>query len=373
MKSVLTLVVSVLILFAGCSEKSPDGFELPGECRNKCETVNDLTSFFDALVNSSANFSNCLCLGEGELEADVVIGKPIILVGKKDGTSKIKGGKHGIFINADKTLLKDISIENGVGGITVWNSKEVTLSNISISNIAVQESAVRISGSEVNIENMSLSKIKAASLLGGKGLIITGEKSSVFIKNSSFDKIDGTGLLINNEHEVKIDNTLFSNCGFAGIWVQNSKSFQGALNLSNNTFLNNGSVALQILGEYKLEFKDSLISGVGKREINLEVVSDGLVIKNMALSGEEKKVYIEGVEISGYERAGIILDGVEGNELKGIHLSNISVSSNEGKYGLVVQNGLEPETLRGGVINNPFTSDDLSLSDPLYIIETFQE
>jgi len=69
----------------------------------------------------------------------------------------------------------------------------------------------------------------------------------------------------------------------------------------------------------------------------------------------------------------MIFDGGNGSALNGIVLENISITSENGQFGAVVQNGSEPAGFRNGIDVNTFTQNDKNLTSPLYLIETIQE
>jgi hypothetical protein len=371
-KKYLNFVVFI-VCFSGCVENIAGKFELPDECEGRCTIAGDINSLHDAVLNSSAAFSKCICFDSGEIIGDIIVAKPLFIVGRKDGTSRFKGSEKGLVIVSDDTVLKNIGIYAGKSGVTIHNSKNVKLIDIDISGISVKESALKISGSSVVIKSLKLSNIGAGSLFGGRGVLVTGEKSEVTIEDSVVDRVAGTGLLINNSHTVTVNDSHFSKCGFAGVWVQNGSGIPGMLTLKNSKLSDNGSVALQVLGESDLRLDETAIKGVGKREINLEMISDGIVIKNRRISKSDDSVAIKGVEISGYERAGIILDGVDDKMLTGVVFEEVKILSQNGSFGVVVQNARENKLLREGIDENPFTEKDISLSEPLFIIETFQE
>jgi len=347
MKKLAVVIMAAVIQFFSCSDLSYHNYDLPSDCEGKCEIAHDMNSFRDAAANSAAQFSNCICLEEGVLDGDVIISKPLNIIGRKDGTS----------------MMRNISF---------YNVNNILISNIAFKNITVDDSAMFISGSSVKLEKVTFSNIKAGSLFGGRAVVISGERSEVTFENVKIEKTDGTGLLIDGSHEISVMSSTFSNCGFAGIWVQNSEQTGGILKVSDSKLNDNGAVSLQILGSTDLEIADSEINGVKKREINMEVVGDGIVVKNRMMT-KEGSVSIKNFKVTGFERAGIIFDGDSDSILNGIVLENISITSENGQFGAVVQNGLEPAGFRNGIDVNTFTQNDKNLSKPLYLIETIQE
>ncbi len=365
-------IALLLLISGGCVENSPYGFDLPEECGNRCEKASDINSFFDAIANSSARFSNCICIESGELEGDLIVGKPLNIIGRKDGSSKLKGVETGIFISADRTMLKDITINSGTKGITIFEAENVIVQNVNISGISVESSVVTVSDSKVYFDNFSASNIRAGSIFGGRGVVITGKRSEVVFENSKTDKTDSTGLLIDGEHQVLIKNSVFSNSGFAGIWVQNLSNNTGTLEITGSELSDNGAVSLQVLGNTRLKIDNSVLTGVSGREVNMEFVGDGIVVKNDLLS-QQDALHISNLEVLNYYRAGIILDGINGDLIEGVVLEQLKTISDTGMFGVVVQNGKEPEFLREGVVENPFTANDIGLTEPLFIIETVLE
>ena len=104
----------------------------------------------------------------------------------------------------------------------------------------------------------------------------------------------------------------------------------------------------------------------------LESVGDGIVVKNSFLT-EAGSVTIENSSISGFPRAGIILDGVDGSASVAAAFKNLSVFSEEGSFGLVVQNAVEEASLREGFTRNDFSSADMKREEELFVIDTFFE
>lgn len=341
------IFILVLFLLLSCSQTSQSDYSLPEECGGRCETVNDMNSFHDALVNSSAAFSNCVCLGEGVLEGDIRIGKPLRVIGRKDGSTYLK-----------KLIISD--------------TYDVLLKDFSFKGVSSDSSAIHISGSSVTMENISLNGISAASLSGGRGIVVTGNKSDVKIKNSKIEKTDGTCILIDGFHDVSLDSVSLSKCGFAGVWVQNQSESGGSLSIKNSTFSENSAAAVEILGNTALAVSGSTLKNIKKRDIMLESVGDGIVVKNSAVS-KERSLVVEDSVIEGFARAGIVIDGNGEVEAVGALFRNISIYSKEGLLGLVVQNALEPSALRSGIVRNDFAAADKERTEELFIIDSFFE
>lgn len=341
------LFVFSFILILSCSENRISDYLLPEECGGKCYEAHDINSLQDALVNSAAAFSNCICLGSGVFEASVTAAKPLRVFGRKDGS----------------TYLKSLVISDTSG---------VVLRDFSFQNILTDSAALFISGSSVEMENISFSGIGASSVFGGRGIVISGRESEVFIKNSKMERTDGTGILINGAHKVTLENVTLSKCGFAALWAQNQSENRGFLSVSGGTFSDNGAAAVEILGNTALKISGISVEGVRKRDVALETVGDGIVVKNSFLS-EAESVTIENSSISGFARAGIILDGAESSAAVGAKFRNLSVFSEQGSFGLVVQNAVEESTLREGITRNDFSSADIKRDEELFIIDTFFE
>ena len=347
MKKLAVIIVAAIASLFSCGKEDYSDYDLPGDCDGKCEFVSDMNSFRDAVANSAAQFSNCICMEKGLIEGEITVSKTLNIIGRKDRTS----------------MLKNISF---------FNAQNVLVSDITFQNISVNDSAMFISGSSVKIENVVFSNISAGSLFGGRGVVVSGKSSDVIFENVRIKKTDGTGLLIDGSHEISVISSTFSDCGFAGIWVQNSRETSGMLRVSDTVLNDNGAVSLQILGSTNLEIADSQINGVRKREINMEVVGDGIVVKNRMMT-KEGSVSIKNLKVTGFERAGMIFDGDSDSILNGIVLENISITSENGQFGAVVQNGKEPSEFRNGIDQNEFTQNDKNLTSPLYLIETIQE
>lgn len=347
MKKLAVMIVTAVAWLFSCENTDYSDYDLPGDCDGKCEFVSDMNSFRDAVANSAAQFSNCICLEEGLLDGEITVSKTLNIIGRKDSSSMLKG-------------------------ISFYNAQNVLVSDITFENISVNDSAMFISGSSVKLENVVFSNIRAASIFGGRAVVISGERSDVSFENVRIEKTDGTGLLIDGSHEISVISSNFSDCGFAGIWVQNSRETSGMLKVSDTVLNDNGAVSLQILGKTALMVSDSQINGVKKREINMEVVGDGIVVKNGMMT-QSGSVSIKNLKVTGFERAGMIFDGGNGSALNGIVLENISITSENGQFGAVVQNGSEPAGFRNGIDVNTFTQNDKNLTSPLYLIETIQE
>lgn len=336
-----------LIFLLSCSGNGASDYSLPEECGGKCFQAHDTNSFHDALISSAAAFSNCVCLESGVFEGSVTIAKPLRLIGRKDGSS----------------YLKTLAVSD-TGG--------VLLKDFSFKNIAADSSALYISGSSVEIENLSFSGISASSVFGGRGIVISGGESEVSIKNSKIERTDGTGILINGAHKVSLENVSLSKCGFAALWAQNKSSKRGVLSVSGGILSDNGAAAVEILGNTALKISETSVENVVKREVALETVGDGIVVKNSFLA-DEGALLIENSSISGFARAGIILDGGGDSGTTGAYFSDLSVFSESGSFGLVVQNGAEDAALREGIVRNDFSSADMKLDEELFIIDTFFE
>lgn len=339
--------IFIFVLLSSCSQNVSRDYDLPEECGGKCYAAHDINSLQDALVNSAAAFSNCVCLWSGVFEGSVTVAKPLRIIGRKDGS----------------TYLKSLAILDTSG---------VFLRDFSFKNVSTDSAALFISGSSVEMENISFSGISAGSVFGGRGIVISGKESEVFIKNSKMERTDGTGILINGAHKVTLENVALSKCGFAALWAQNQSENRGFLSVSGGNFSDNGATAIEILGNTALQISGSSIEEVRKRDVMLESVGDGIVVKNSFLA-EADSILIENSSISGFPRAGIILDGAEGLTSLGAKFENLSVFSESGSFGLVVQNAVEEASLREGITRNDFSSADLKLEEELFIIDTFFE
>ena len=341
------LFIFSFIFILSCSENGTSDYSLPEECGGKCYVAHDINSLQDALIDSSAAFSNCICLGSGVFEGSVTVAKPLRIIGRKDGSS----------------YLKSLAISDVSG---------VMLRDFSFKDVSTDSAALFISGSSVEMENISFSGVSAGSVFGGRGIVISGRESEVFIKNSKMEHTDGTGILINGAHKVTLENVDLSKCGFAALWAQNSSGNRGILSVSGAAFSDNGAAAVEILGNTAIKISESSIEGVRKRDVMLESVGDGIVVKNSFLA-EAGSVTIENSSISGFARAGIILDGAEGSTAVGATFKNLSVFSEQGSFGLVVQNATEEASLREGITRNDFSSADIKRDEELFIIDTFFE
>ena len=335
------------IFALSCSENGILDYSLPEECGGKCYAAHDINSLQDALVNSAAAFSNCICLGSGVFDGSVTVAKPLRLLGRKDGSTYLKSLA---IIDTSRVILRDFSFKN----------------------ISTGSAALFISGSSVEMENISFSGIAASSVFGGRGIVISGRESEVLIKNSKMERTDGTGILINGAHKVTLEDVSVSKCGFAAVWAQNESGKRGNLSVFGGNFSDNGAAAIEILGNTTLQIAGSSIEGVRKRDVMLESVGDGIVVKNSFLS-EADSILIENSSISGFPRAGIILDGVDGSASVAARFKNLSVFSEEGSFGLVVQNAVENASLREGFTRNDFSSADIKREEKLFIIDTFFE
>jgi len=371
MRIILTIVFILLSL--SCDKNAPQGFDLPSACKNKCEVAGSMSELRDAVANSAAGFSNCICLESGNISGDILVGKSLNIVGKNDGTTRFSGLESGIFIGADNSTLKDISIVSGAQGITVSKAQNVILENINIDGIATKTSVLRIENSSVKLLNAQIKNISAGSLYGGRGIVVTGKNSNVEIRNTVVDNIDATGLIINGPNNVRVSQTVFSNCGFAGIWTQNLvEEDQSELMIVDCELTDNAAVSLEILGRSQVSIDSTTIQGIDRREVNMEVVGDGIVMKSSFLNENADAISINNVEISGFERAGVILDGENGKEIKVTQIKDLKISDESGSYGLIIQNAIEPQGLRAGIIENPFSENDKSLTEPLYLLESIE-
>ena len=341
------LFIFSFVLILSCSENKISDYSLPEDCGGKCYAAHDINSLQDALVNSAAAFSNCICLGSGVFEGSVTVAKPLRLFGRKDGS----------------TYLKSLAVSDASG---------VMLRDFSFKNVSTDSAAIFISGSSVEMENISFSGVSASSVFGGRGIVISGRESDVLIKNSKMERTDGTGILINGAHKVTLENVTLSKCGFAALWAQNNSEENGFLSVSGGTFSDNGAAAVEILGNTAFQISESVIEGVRKRDVMLESVGDGIVVKNSFLT-EADSILIENSSISGFPRAAIILDGVDGSAPVAAAFKNLSVFSEEGSFGLVVQNAVENDSLREGFTRNDFSSVDMKRDGALFIIDSFFE
>ncbi|HNW82874.1 MAG TPA: right-handed parallel beta-helix repeat-containing protein [bacterium] len=341
------VIFAVLCFVVSCGNEASEGFNLPESCDSKCFVANDMNSLRDAIVNSSAQFSNCICLESGLTKGDITISKSLNIIGKSDGGSRLER-------------------------LVISKAQNVNISNVAFSGVAAADAAVNIYESSVKLQNVTISNISAGSLYGGRGLIISGKKSIVELSGVNIDNTDGTGLLINGSHDVTVRNSKVSDCGFAGIWAQNQELSNGKLTIENSSFINNAAVGVQILGNSMLSVDKSIINGIDPREITQNFVSDAIVVKNTLMSEVENSVIIKDTTLDNFERSGIIFDGENGYSITGVTIENLNIISKKGQFGVVVQNGFEPDNFRDGISGNPFSQNDLNLENPLFIITAVQ-
>ena len=345
MRKMVFVFISFTVI--SCSDRVPEGFTLPQDCNGRCETAFDTQSFKDAIVNSTAGFSNCICIMGNGIEADVTVSKTLKMIGRNDGSSR---------------LTK----------LTVSKADNVLVSNVQFSGISAEDAAINIFESTVKLENITVSNVSAGSLYGGRGIVISGGRSTVEMSGVNVKNTDGTGLLVNGVHDVTVGESSFKDCGFAGIWVQNGRKNIGKIRIADSYFENNAAVAIEVLGQSSIEITDSNISGIQSREVASNFVGDAIVVKNGIMSNDEKTVNIRNTTLAGFERAGLILDAENSGEIKGVVIEDLKIVSVKGEFGLVVQNGREPSYLRTGITENPFTENDILLDLPLFIIATAQ-
>ena len=340
-------VISALFLFlaVSCSSDHNIGFILPDECKNKCEVAYDLNSFSDSLVNASAAFSNCICLESGTFGGEIRLSKPVRLIGRADGTSHLKN-------------------------ITIADAGEVLLSSLRIGGAPAGNAAVTVVSSDVTLDRVRVENVTAASLAGGRGITVSGRRSRVEVKNSVIAGIEGSGILINGGHDVKIQNVSLFNCGFGGIWFQNQEDEQASLLVEKSNIYMTGAVSMELLGNIFLMVSESGFGEVGRRELAGESAGDGIVIKP-ALSAQRELAVLENVTVSDFPRAGLIIDG---EDLEygtgGVRLENLRFASKTGKYGIVSQNFVEFTAAVEGDVENPFAVNDAALTTPLTLFDT---
>lgn len=345
MKNIVICLLIILITVS-CKDNCQADFSLPDECNNKCEVASDLNSFSDSLINASAAFSNCICLESGTFEGEIRLSKPVRLIGRADGSSR----------------LKSITIANAAG--------ETLLSSLRIGDSAVENAAVTIVSSDVTLERVRIENVAASALAGGRGITVSGGKSRVGLKNSVIEGVEGSGILIDGGHDISLQDVMISNCGFGGLWFQNPKGDQSTLLIENSSIYKTGAVSLELLGSIFLQASDSSFGEVGKRDLAGESVGDGIVIKP-GFSSKEEFAVLENVVISGFPRAGMIFDGEEvKNGTGSVRLKNIRLASENGRYGIVNQNFDEFIPVAEGDVENPFSGNDSALISPLPLFDT---
>ena len=105
----MIVFILVFILLSSCSQNVSVDYDLSEECGGKCYAAHDINSLQDALVNSAAAFSNCICLGSGVFEGSVTVAKPLRLFGRKDGSTYLK---NLAILDTSGVILRDFSFKN---------------------------------------------------------------------------------------------------------------------------------------------------------------------------------------------------------------------------------------------------------------------
>ena len=342
---IIVVVVLFMSFISSCKNNDSIGFDLPDECRGKCEIASGLNGFSDSVINASAAFSNCICLESGTFEGEIRLSKPVRLIGRADGSSRLKS-------------------------ITIANAGETLLSSLRIGGSAVENAAVMVVSSDVTLDRVRIENVTAAALAGGRGITVSGKKSRVELRNSVIDGVEGSGILIDGEHDIRLQNASISNCGFGGVWFQNQDGDQASLVIEKSNIYRTGALSVELLGNIFLGAYGSSFGEVGKRELAGGTAGDGIVIKP-GFSAPEEFAELEDIVISGFPRAGMIFDGEElENSVGGVRLKNIRLLSESGSYGIVSQNFAGFTPVVDGDVENPFAGNDAALTSPLPLFDT---
>ncbi|HEC76469.1 MAG TPA: hypothetical protein ENI33_04330 [Thermoplasmatales archaeon] len=262
----------------------------------------------------------------GIYHENVVIDKPLKIIG--DPFIDAHGG-GGIIIEANDTLIQNITVYNGTIGIFIHNYS-FYLNNITISNCTVHDNSIQ----GIYIWNVTHSKIIDGCYIYGNGWNLPAEGTGIYLNSSYHNLIenitcDGNyydGIHLFHSNDNIINNTILQNdVHFEGIWV-NDSSYNI---ITNNTIRWNAYDGIYMDGasSYNFIYNNTIYeNGASKKEGGISI--RGNCFHNIIRKNRIFNNIGNGISFWGNSSYVIVEDNEIYNNSIGIYVNNTFGSGN---------------------------------------------
>lgn len=286
-------------------------------------------------------------------------------------------------LRATKAALTNVDMNNFTAqGLLIDSGGAVTWDTGIIKDISTVTGAVYLEDSSLDMKNIKITGISipqiSSALTGGLGIIAKGESAALSAQNTEVTGCISSGIIFDSGAKGTITASKVSGNGLAGVWIQNSpENAAASVAITGTTVDSNAAAGVYAYNSCGITVDNSVISGTKSRQWKTNIVGDGIVLYSHGLSDAACGILIENTVFQDNFRAGIIADGTTGaaeTAFSGVSLKNIYIKGigAEQKYGAVAQNGTFDQQSLESILENPFKDNDLSLSEPLYIISENQ-
>ncbi len=316
MKKSLFFILMFLVV-SGCAEKHHE-YSLPKHCNGHCSIASDSASFYDAVINSSFQRSDCICI-KGVLEdIQLKIDTPLTLAGKKDASSGISSGNSSLVISGKEIHINNLILtSSGKSAVEIKDAEKIKIDKVRIIKKAGSDedtAAVFIEGSR-NVEIKS-TKIE---------LLSEGSKNNIF------------GIYIKNSPESILENILVDGLGnknTAGINIYNSSLRFKNLNIVNTSlqglFADKSDIKGETLTLKNMTARSASLfirnSKVDISEAEIENISICPVFstggKGVIFDGKDSGGSVSGLSVSQCDSNGVLLNDIGSLSMSEIILNN---------------------------------------------------
>lgn len=227
---------------------------------------------------------------EGKESSDVRIRKGVTVT----GTSPAKAVINGDVTMENGSVLKNVTINAKIFGITVEKDASVVIENVTVKKATSAGIYTKQGGGTLTIRNSRITQNqKGFYILPGKNLAITGNQvtgnkeegidirrdtSGVISGNTVTQNGEGGGEIIVNGASLTISRNTFSQNRSSGLALQVYSGTTGKSNVADNTFSGNGNFGVDCknpqgsgsTGAFKtaVSVRDNMFSGNAKGTIN---------------------------------------------------------------------------------------------------------
>jgi hypothetical protein len=285
-----------------------------------------------------------------------------------------KSLSYGIRMEETSAAISDIEMKNFSYGGFRWINSSISLKNSTIKDMRMFKGALYVENSSVTAETVTVQKISANEIgtSSGWGIVVTGDKSSFELTGDSFiTECSDSGVVTASGASLLVESSTISSNGNAGIWMQDAGNLA---TIKDSLIIDNALGGIYGIDISDLSVENSTISNTSSHEFHNQMVGDGIIVYSAALAKKESAIRLNNVTLDNNFRAGAIFDGVElpdtpmhALSFEKVYVKDVYGDEN-GIYGIVIQNGLEPEGLRTNILENKYTEKDLNA--PLLSVNT---
>lgn len=190
------------------------------------------------------------------------------------------------------------------GAVTVFNSKDVSLSHIEITETVDIPGIFICKNCEVNCDNLLIHNLTKSFIAVNSGSMIT-------IKDSTFHHTKGNAIYLAGQSYIEIINSVFSFTFYPSLFVKDSKFV-----IKNSAFQNSPTNAISIYSSKEFLIENNTFSDIKDTAIQILEKSNGIVKDNKIFNVEGNGVYCHNSFVD-----------IQNNEISNLTFPAIAISS----------------------------------------------